>query len=166
MQLAFLSAVAFAAGSLAQTMNLTSLLASTPELSNLTTYVTMFPQLASQLGSAQNITVLAPSNAAISKLLNGPRGAAIKSASNQTIADLLKYHVLQGVYPASTFNSTPDFIPTLLTDPAETNVTGGQVVEAVAMNNHVYFVSAPTTNSTVTRAVSVVPWERKLAGTD
>lgn len=153
MQFALLSILAFTAGSLAQTKNLTSLLTSTPELSNFTSYMNRFPQLVSQLNSAQNITILAPSNDAFNHLLNGPEGPAFKSANNHTIEDILRYHVLHGVYPTSAVNSTPAFIPTMLTDPSLTNVTGGQVVEAITMNNHVDFISGGMKASVVTKAV-------------
>ncbi len=70
MQFQLLSVAALVAGASAQMMNLTALLSSTPELSNLTTYVSLFPDLLTTLGSATDITILAPSNDAFAKFLN------------------------------------------------------------------------------------------------
>jgi hypothetical protein len=49
------------------------------------------------------------------------------------------------------------FIPTALTNPAFTNVTGGQRLEAVLVNNNVTFFSGLLANSTVVQAVRFFP---------
>ena len=147
----YLSLAALAAGSSAQMMNLTSVLASQPSLSNLTSFVSMFPQLLSTLSTATNVTILAPSNEAFAAILNSSIIAQNNSAAIQA---LLMYHVLNGTYPASAVKSTPAFIPTLLNNPMYANVTGGQVVEAVTQGTSVEFYSGLLQNSTVTTAVS------------
>ncbi|KAI9715773.1 MAG: hypothetical protein M1812_005772 [Candelaria pacifica] len=133
------------------TMNLTAALTSTPDLSNLTTYVSLFPQLLSQLGSAKNITILAPSNAAFTKLLASPAGNAIKMNNTGLIQAVLSYHVLNGTHPASSI-SNASFVPTMLMDKMFANVTGGQVVEGMKKGNNVVFTSGLKMLSTVTKA--------------
>ncbi|MCJ1341642.1 hypothetical protein MMC09_006938 [Bachmanniomyces sp. S44760] len=153
MQYALLSLAALAATATAQTMNLTAALTSNPQLSNLTTYVSLFPDLLTQLGSASNITILAPSNDAFAKFLNSSTGGGdIKSNDTSAIQAILTYHVLNGTYPASSIKSMPAFVPTMLTMPAYANVTGGQRVEALLDGMNVTFFSGLLQNSTVTTA--------------
>ena len=154
MQLKYLSVAALAAAASAQTMNLTSALMSNPDLSNLTAFVSAYPQLLSSLSMAKNITILAPSNEAFSSLLSSSAGAAIKANDTTAIQSLLSYHVLNGTYMAAMFNSTPMFIHTMLSNPTYANVTGGQVVEAVTVGKNVSFFSGLLMNATVTKAVS------------
>src|SRR6201999_3757758 len=78
--------------------DLTTLLANTTELSNLTTYLGLFPDLVGQLASLQNITLLAPNNAAFSRLLNSSAGAALVNNDTSLIQALFTYHVLNGTY--------------------------------------------------------------------
>ena len=154
MQFKYLSLAALAAGAFAQTMNLTATLMSNADLTNLTSYVSLFPSLLSQLSMATNITILAPSNEAFAAFLNSSAGMAISSLNDTTaIEAILSYHVLNGTYPASSIMSTPAFIPTMLNNPAYSNVTGGQVVEAVTQGTSVEFFSGLLANSTVTTAV-------------
>lgn len=154
MQFKLLTLAALAAGASAQMMNLTALLSSTPQLSNLTTYVSFYPAVLDALSAAKNITILAPSNEAFSKLMASPAGAAIQANDTALIQAVLTYHVLNGTYPASEVTAMPAFIPTLLMNMNYTNVTGGQVVEAVKMGSNVTFISGLLMNSTVTKAVS------------
>lgn len=114
------------------------------------------PNLVSALGSASNITVLAPSNQAIAKFLNSTAGAAAGSNPGAVTA-LLTYHVLNGTYLASAFTNTSQFIPTLLTNTSYANVTGGQRVEAVSNGSSVVFTSGLLSTSTVTTPVRVMP---------
>ena len=60
----------------AQTPGLVQALNGTSDLSALTGLVSMFPDLVSALGSASNITVLAPSNEALNTFLNSSTGMA------------------------------------------------------------------------------------------
>ncbi|KAI9675426.1 MAG: hypothetical protein M1817_001330 [Caeruleum heppii] len=153
MQYKLLALAAMASSALAQDMmNLTAALSGTPELSNLTSYVQLFPELLTQLSAATNITILAPSNDAFTALLESPMGAAITANDTGLIAAVLSYHVLNGTYPASAVMEDPAFIPTMLMDPMYSNVTGGQRVEAVKMGENVMFYSGLLMNSTVTTA--------------
>lgn len=83
--------------------------------------------LLEELNSAQNITLLAPSDAAWESY--------IAESGNDLLDDpdfvtaLLQYHVLDNPYSTTNFTSAPSpFIPTFLTNRAYVNITGGQVV--------------------------------------
>lgn len=134
-----------------QTPNLTAALASSPDLSSLAGYVSSIPSLITSLASAQNITILAPSNEAFAKL--NASGAAAALTAPGALEAALRYHVLNGTYPASAITDTPTFVPTLLQDPRFTNVTGGQAVEAVKQGDKVLFYSGLLSNATVSKAV-------------
>ena len=136
-----------------QVQNLTATLASNNDTSALTKLLLSFPQLVAGLANAQNVTLLAPSNEAISALLNSTAGKALAADPGLTQA-VLQYHVLNGTYHAADVTNTSTFLPTLLTNSSFTNVTGGQVVNAVKVGNNVTFFSGLNQNSTVTQAVS------------
>jgi uncharacterized surface protein with fasciclin (FAS1) repeats len=145
-----LSLAAFASLAAAQTVNLTVAIGSNPNLSNLTQYLGFFPQIVSQLSSSTNITLLAPSNDAFTKLAATTK---VNAQDTALINALFTYHVLDGAYHSADITSKPTFIPTALVDPAYTNVTSGQRVEAVASGEEVVFSSGLLTKSTVTEAV-------------
>ena len=63
------------------------------------------------------------------------------------------YHILNGIYMSSSITNIPMFLQTQLTDTKYSNVTGGQVVEAVMYNDNVVFYSGLKKSSTVTQAV-------------
>lgn len=132
--------------------NLTSVLAGNQNLSALVTLLQASPDIANALGGAQNITLLAPSNDAISAL----NSSGILSSGGQEglIQALLNYHVLVGVFNSSSITETPAFPATLLNDTAYANVTGGQVVEVRVEDDEVTAISGFKNNVTVTEAVS------------
>lgn len=76
------------------------------------------------------------------------------AANPSLVTAILTYHVLNGTFYASDVTEKPAFIPTLLTNSSYTNVTGGQVVEAVVKDDKVNFISALKQSSEVTEAVS------------
>ena len=134
--------------------NLTSVLAGNQNLSALVTLLEASPDVANALGGAQNITLLAPSNDAISALNSS---GILSSGSEQgLIQALLNYHVLVGVFNSSSITETPAFPATLLNDTAYANVTGGQVVEVRAEDDGVEVISGFKNSVNVTEAVSVV----------
>jgi transforming growth factor-beta-induced protein len=110
------------------------------------------PALVKILSTAQNITLVAPSNAAFDKFLATPNGKAV-AADSTAVAALLSYHVFGATVPASGFTSTAQFLPSLLTDPKYTNVTGGQVVEGIVIDKKVELFSGLKEKSTVQTAV-------------
>ena len=148
-----LAAMAAAVSAQQQTMNLTQLLTGTPDLSNLTSLVSLYPSLLAQLGSAQNITILAPSNEAFSKFLNTSK---ISTNDTGAIQAILQYHVLNGIIYADQITNTPAFAHSTLTNASYANVTGGQVVEAVKTGSNVTIYSGLLANSTVTSPVSPI----------
>ena len=147
MQFKYLSFAALAATASAQ--NLTAALASQPSLSNLTTYLSLFPSLVTQLESLKNVTLLAPNNQAFESLLaNNPSLAG----NTGLIEAVLTYHVLNGSYP--TFTSGPSFIHTALMNTSYSNVTGGQVVEAVGGSNGSTFYTGMSGSTKVPQETS------------
>jgi uncharacterized surface protein with fasciclin (FAS1) repeats len=132
-------------------MNLTAVLNSTSELSQLSGTLSLLPQLLATLAEASNITILAPSNQAFEEIMQSDMASALNDTN--TVRAILQYHVLNGTYYADNVTETPSFIPTLLRNEAYDNVTGGQVVEALKVKDEVLFYSGGLSNSTVTQAV-------------
>lgn len=112
--------------------------------------------LLDQLADLDNITLLAPSNDALSEFLNSTNITEALIADPGIVTAILSYHVLNGTYYASNFTDTPVFIPTLLNNATYENITGGQVVEGLALNDSVSFYSGLRQESNVTKAVSLL----------
>merc|ERR1711881_709223 len=91
---------------------LTQTLMNQPSLSNLTTYLNLFPTLLNELSSMSNITLLAPSNMAFETALNSSTGAAFTANNTDVISALFSYHVLNGSY--TNFSTMPEFVHTAL----------------------------------------------------
>lgn len=141
-----------ALGATVSAQSLTEALASqNASLSLLTGLLTSQPALVESLGQATNITILAPSNAALSAFLNSSAGVAA-GGNPDLVAALLTYHVLNGTYPASAFTNTSAFLPSLLTNETYTNVTGGQVVGGKVNGSDVVIYSGLLQTSKVTQA--------------
>lgn len=138
---------AFAATALAQGQSVATLLNSTSSLSSLANFITtQAPDILTTLGSASNITILAPNNEAFSNL--DP-----KSLTGVSPQALLTYHVIKGSFSAAQLTAAKTaFSPTLLTDPKYTNVSGGQVVETMPMDDSVAVYSGLFTHSMVVQA--------------
>jgi transforming growth factor-beta-induced protein len=116
------------------------------------------PAILSALTSAKNsITILAPTNAAFAAFLNVSANTAAIKADAGLVPALLEYHVLKGVYKSTAFGPKGAFAPTLLTNSSYTNVTGGQVVEAIVEAGKVDIYSGLHAKSTVVVAVSHTP---------
>jgi len=130
---------------------LTQTLMDQPSLSNLTTYLNLFPTLLNELSSMSNITLLAPSNMAFETALNSSTGAAFTANNTDVISALFSYHVLNGSY--TNFSTMPEFVHTALMPGMYANVTGGQAVEALTSSNMsnatTTFYSGLLQNSTV-----------------
>merc|ERR1712230_162870 len=100
---------------------LTQTLMDQPSLSNLTTYLNLFPTLLNELSSMSNITLLAPSNMAFETALNSSTGAAFTANNTDVISALFSYHVLNGTvgYSSMLTNgstlTTMDGIPVTIT---------------------------------------------------
>lgn len=100
--------------------------------------------------------ILAPNNDAFDKIPYTRLNNAFANNDQDTIVNVLEYHILQGTKMAAQLvPGTPVFLPTLLNDPAWSNVTGGQYVENVKQaGDVVVFVSGQGSRSTLTEAVS------------
>ncbi|KAH6630202.1 methyltransferase TYW3-domain-containing protein [Chaetomium sp. MPI-SDFR-AT-0129] len=111
--------------------SLTSILeANNATLSTLTNLLTLVPDVVQALSTAQNVTVLAPSDTAFANLLaRNPKSAELMK-NPRALAGVLQYHVLVGKFLSSDFSATPKFPSTLLGAPFA-NVTGGQRVGLV-----------------------------------
>ncbi|KAF3760346.1 hypothetical protein M406DRAFT_52985 [Cryphonectria parasitica EP155] len=122
--------------------------------SNLTTLAGLLNQtgLLAELGNASNITVLAPSNDAFSVFLNESATMAQMQSDPGLVQAVLEYHVLAGTIRSTDITTTPAFAKTMLTHMTYTNVTGGQVVKAQAVDSNVVFTSGLLMRSNVTQA--------------
>ena len=132
------------------------------QLNSFWTLLQQFNLLGS-LSNESNITVLAPNNEALARL--NTSGVAITSELVQALISCKSYslltrsntlicldHTLNGTIMSSMLNNVTSVFPhTHLTNPAYSNVTGGQVVEGILQNNTAYFFSGLKNN------VSVVP---------
>lgn len=147
-----LPAAAFAA--VASAASLSDVLASqNSTLSTLNSLLASNPDIVKTLSDASDITLLAPSNDALSKFLSNPSNAATVVSQAGLLDALLSYHVLNGTLYASNFTNSSIFVPTWLSNSSYANVTGGQVVEASLTNgSNVTFWSALKQNSTVSQA--------------
>ncbi|KAI9667813.1 MAG: hypothetical protein M1821_000632 [Bathelium mastoideum] len=106
--------------------NVTDVLSSQSELSEVVSLLTGFPQFSAQLNGSEDFTFLVPSNDAIRAWLNQ------SSPSNSTIGATLKYHLLDTTLPSASLNEGPSWYFSALNDSAYTNLTGpglGQLVE-------------------------------------
>ncbi|KAH6628636.1 methyltransferase TYW3-domain-containing protein [Chaetomium tenue] len=102
-------------------------------LSTLSALLALVPDVVQTLSTAQNITILAPSNTAFANLMaRNPRSAELMR-NPRALAGVLQYHVLIGRLLASDFSPAPKFPSTLLTTPFS-NVTNGQNVGLVMVN--------------------------------
>lgn len=74
--------------------------------------------------------------------------------------NVLEYHILQGTrMAASLIPGSPIFIPTLLTDPEWSSVSGGQrVLNVKQAGDVVVFVTGQGSRSTSTTAVCWILW--------
>lgn len=157
MQFKHLALAALASISFAQnnenneTQSLNATLSGNEQLSNLTTFLNTAPELLQALANATNITILAPSNEAFADLANSSLAEAVASDPG-LLAAVLQYHVLNGTYTSDQISNTSTFIPTMLEDGTYSNVTGGQVVEAIMIGNETVFYSGLLQNATVSQA--------------
>ena len=158
MSLKHLSLLALAGFAFAQqndtVPDLAAALNSTTELSVLQGVVAGSPGLLEQLAGLTNVTLLAPSNDAFAQVGNTTLSGL--TANPGLLTALLQYHVLNGTYLSEAITNSSVFVPTSLTNNLFTNVTGGQVVEAISRDGNVTFYSGLLSNSSVTTAVRFI----------
>ena len=105
------------------------------------------------LNSAQGVTLLAPSNNALSQLANTPLYGQLASDPNLLVA-FLSYHVLDGVYPIANLSAAPvSAVQTYMNMRAYANVSGGQVIDSVPQNGALTFVTGNGAQSNVQQYV-------------
>ncbi|KAK1764132.1 Fasciclin-domain-containing protein [Phialemonium atrogriseum] len=107
----------------ASTRDLGSVLADHKDLSTYYNLVKEYPDILLQLPSYSGVTIIAPNNDAFEKLQDwDPKNKTL-------VTSILEYHILQGTVATNALPEGPStFASTLLTNPAYTNVTGGQNV--------------------------------------
>ncbi|KAI9840972.1 MAG: hypothetical protein M1837_001101 [Sclerophora amabilis] len=76
----------------------------------------------------EDVTVLAPSNAAFEKLPYSSLKSVFEGEDGDTIRGILNYHVLNHTITADSFTNAPQFAATKLDNATFSNVTGGQAV--------------------------------------
>jgi transforming growth factor-beta-induced protein len=111
----------------------------------------MVPQVTQMLSTARDITILAPSNEAFSKLMRENPNFANMAKNPATVTALLQYHVINGMMMSNMFTATPKFATTMLMMPSA-NVTGGQKVELVNTNGMAMILSGFKQSSMVSMA--------------
>lgn len=111
-----------------------------PETAPFAQVLADYPELLADIQSTEDITLLVPSESALSELNN-------ESTNETEIPQLLRYHVLRGSYSVSDLLSqTNPFIRTLMTD---TGVTGGQRVQVSGDGETVNIFSGLNRNATI-----------------
>jgi hypothetical protein len=95
--------------------------------------------------------VLAPSNAAIADYLR--RSGHADNDTSAIFEAWMTYHVLRGTHSKNQLQAATQFPPTLLTDAAYSNVTGGQRIEAQSVGDQVFFLSGNKSRSNLVEAV-------------
>ncbi|KAF2222112.1 FAS1 domain-containing protein [Elsinoe ampelina] len=138
---------------------LVDFITSQPDLSFLADVLTIVPELVTTLGSANNITIFAPTNTAFEAIPpDTAEGLAISTRDPNGTSTLLNYHVLRGGFPSSAFTETPLYYPTLfdnrsiIFDTARTNVTGGQNVGLFRNGTQFQVISGELQTSNVIEA--------------
>jgi len=140
-------------GQTALSQSLTDVLASqNSTLSTLIGLLQQQPGLVATLGGLSDITILAPSNEAFTKLLSDPAVASAVQTNPSLVPALLSHHVLNGTFYSSALTtlSKPAFPHTLLAAEPFTSLSAGQVVEVQSSNGGVTILSGNGASSSVT----------------
>lgn len=147
MRLKRLSILATANASSGQTLA-EVLQAQSATLSTLNAWLSSQQLVFTILSNLQGVTLLAPSNNALSQLYSTPLAAQLAQDPNLLTA-FLSYHVLDGIFFVSDFVNARALmsLPTFLDIEAYSNVSGGQRILSGSENGAVTFYSgngAPT----------------------
>lgn len=129
--------------------NFSATVAQHSDLTSLSYYLGLIADFTSTIDKSQNITILAPSNDAFSKVLTQPQSQFSQGKIFGFMDVVLSYHVLNGTWPSSNFGNVPAFIPTQLEDRLWTSLSGSQVVEGYKQNGPVTFLSGQKNQTTV-----------------
>lgn len=130
--------------------SLMHVLSTNSALSTLYKVVNGSSHLTSTFSSLKNFTLLAPSDNAFTAFQLQSGGLP----SGNDLTAFLQYHVLDGIWHASSWSNVPLFLHTSLDNPAYSNVTGGQNVELVLdPQQNPRMISGNKTSSSVTSTV-------------
>jgi transforming growth factor-beta-induced protein len=117
------------------------------------------PQLAKSLATTANITILAPSNQAFSKLSITMPNVLAMTNNSDFVTGLLEYHVLSGLFPSTRITTTPIFASSMLTVASTTSNLSMQApgirkqeVGLVTENNVLMAISGFKQMSMITKA--------------
>ncbi|KAF7193631.1 Fasciclin-like arabinogalactan protein [Pseudocercospora fuligena] len=139
--------------------DLVSVLQSQSDLSTLTAVVPKLPEVQEWIGSASNLTLLLPTNDAITSLPSDSwEGKIFSEMDIDGIAAILSLHVINGVYKSTDFKDSPTFVKSVLTDiepiggKPVANVTGGQNVGLVLNGSDATCLSGYLSTSKVLEA--------------
>ncbi|TVY94452.1 Fasciclin-like arabinogalactan protein, partial [Lachnellula willkommii] len=125
-----------------------------------------YPQILLQLPSTQGVTILAPSNDAFKKIPYTELNKAFSNNDQDVITNVLEYHLLQGSRTAGELVPGDSvFIPTLLTNEAYSNVSGGQRVQNVKQSGDVVVFDLKFTGGVVQVIDSLLIPPYNLTGT-
>ncbi|KAA6411400.1 MAG: hypothetical protein FRX48_04680 [Lasallia pustulata] len=134
-----------------QTQDLTQLLNGNSNITQFAALIESFGDVYANLSFQRDITILAPSNDAFTKIPNSPIGSIFANNDSDAIRAILEYHVLLGLHRSDSFNSSFSFLPSWLLNSTYTNVTGGQVVSGVQQSPNVeVFVSGVGSRTQIT----------------
>ena len=135
--------------------DLTDLLNSQTNISEFTTLLTkQYGDIYANLSFQDQVTILAPSNAAFAKIPYSSLGPAFQNNQSDVIRAVLQYHILPGIHRVESYNGSFEFTPSWLSDSNYTNVTGGQAVGGVQQAGNVnVFTSGMGSRSTVEKGV-------------
>jgi uncharacterized surface protein with fasciclin (FAS1) repeats len=154
MELKFFFLLIFASNVFGQA--LLSVLQTHLELSTFNYYVNASTNLTNLLSSANNFTLLAPSNTAFEQWFSSQGNPSL---SDDVIEATLFYHLLRGGFPTTSFTDGTQFVATHLTNTTYSNVTGGQRVELVTgTGGQPQFISDNKTVTGIISPVSSIPW--------
>lgn len=109
-------------------ITLLQVLETTPELSTLYSYVNGSANATNFLANSNNFTFFAPSNDAISALIQSKGNATL---NEDLLLASLQYGMVKGGFPSLSFTNNSQFASTNLANPKYANVTGGQTMELV-----------------------------------
>lgn len=136
-----------------KTVDLTELLNAQKNLTEFTTLFTKnYSDVYANLSFQNDVTILAPSNAAFAKLPYSTLGSAFQTNESDIIRAVLEYHILPGIHPLGSYNGSFSFNPTWMKNHTYANVTGGQVVGGVQQAGDVnVYTSGMGSRSTVVK---------------
>ncbi len=137
-----------------QPPDLTEFMNNQANLTQFSTLVQNYGDIYAALSFSQDITILAPSDDAFGKIPYSSLRGPFETNNSDIVREVLKYHVLNGTYPAGSFNGSFKFLPTWANNNTFTNVTGGQRVGVVRQaGDYIVCVSGLGSRSGVTARV-------------